>query len=205
MSPLVSRVLPSFAIAALVGGLVGACSGKTNRPSDPCGDQPCPAGTHKLNSAKEQVGAAEVNGEVKTFGSGECQFTCKAISHCPEGMFPVMTQECFSCGKVVEGKAVVGECRAVQPAQPNGSGGNEGGQGEGEGLWAGGEWHDPEAWVEVDPSELAPGLFEGGDEGEGEWGDLCCDDYGEPACELYEPAPLDSECLCEGLGYGFTC
>ena len=86
-----------------------------------CGDQECPVGTAfaEFRSVREgfelDVGfdPKTYSGEVafKNFGEGECTYTCETINACPVDTFPVIREDCFTCGVVnANGEVVQGAC-----------------------------------------------------------------------------------------------
>jgi hypothetical protein len=47
----------------------------------------------------------------KSFSDGECKWACVVIQECPADTFPVITEDCFTCGLVNdEGEVVQAEC-----------------------------------------------------------------------------------------------
>ena len=80
-----------------------------------------PAGTTPVMSARSS-GGVQVEGEVdptdwsgglavRTFGEGECAFSCLAIQECPEGTWPVFSYSCFTCATLnSRGEVVQGSC-----------------------------------------------------------------------------------------------
>ena len=89
-----------------------------------CGKvQSCPVGTvveeyRESREGFEIRGTASANYRDYTGGvayrqyeSGSCQWTCVAIQGCPTDTFPVISDDCFTCGTVNDdGDLVQGEC-----------------------------------------------------------------------------------------------
>lgn len=86
-----------------------------------CGQQTCPAGTAQRES-RGFSGGTDISGGVDPdnysadgafarFGKGECEYVCEVINPCPDGTFPVLTTECFTCGTLdAEDNVKQGSC-----------------------------------------------------------------------------------------------
>lgn len=109
----------SLLLAGFLTSLTVAACAKPLGP-ETCGERACPAGTFHENYSANRVGfEVDTNVDVKTYsggvafrnmGSGECRFTCVLMQPCPEGTFPVMTEECATCAVVVDGELKQGAC-----------------------------------------------------------------------------------------------
>ena len=99
--------------------LLLGCNGEEIAQS--CGEQSCPVGTafEEYRATREgfdldlAVDPAEYSGEVafSTFGEGECSYQCVTINPCPEDTFPVIDEDCFTCGAITsDGDVVQGSC-----------------------------------------------------------------------------------------------
>jgi len=103
----------------LLLGLSMAC----DEPQD-CGKvETCPVGT-VIEEYRESREGYEVSGDVsgdyseyeggiafRRFESGSCEWACVAIQECPDPTFPVITEDCFTCGTVnADGDLVQGDC-----------------------------------------------------------------------------------------------
>lgn len=86
-----------------------------------CGSQECPVGTafSEYRAVREgfdldaDIDPLEYSGEVafSTQGEGECRYTCETINACPEDTFPVITEDCFTCGAITaDGEVAQGSC-----------------------------------------------------------------------------------------------
>ncbi len=42
----------------------------------------------------------DADGAFASFGMGDCEYYCSVIQACPEDTFPVITEDCFTCGVV---------------------------------------------------------------------------------------------------------
>ena len=75
-----------------------------------CGDQVCPAGTAFEVYAESRVGinltasgSAGIDGNASgqlgyaNYGEGECRYSCVAFAACPDGTWPVISNECYTC------------------------------------------------------------------------------------------------------------
>ena len=103
----------------LLLGLSMACG----EPQD-CGKvETCPVGTVIEESRENREGFeisndstidySEYQGELafRRFESGSCEWACVAIQECPDDTFPVITEDCFTCGTVnPDGDVVQGDC-----------------------------------------------------------------------------------------------
>ncbi len=92
----------------LLVGLLAACGAEEAKPPA-CAEYTCPVGTfpdeyRTLSSSSEQyVNVVE----------GECRYACVAAQTCPEGWWPLFTEECFSCATILpSGEEVGGDCDA---------------------------------------------------------------------------------------------
>ena len=89
-----------------------------------CGKQECPYGTgfeeKRSVSSGYDIGqgydpdAYDAANAYKLFGEGACEFACKVLYPCPDGTFPVMTPSCFTCGAIVDGEVLQGDCGGSQ-------------------------------------------------------------------------------------------
>lgn len=86
-----------------------------------CGEQACPVGTAFKESRSITAGydisggidpaEYQAEGAFARFGEGECEYACEVIQACPEGTFPVITADCFTCGVLnAEGEVQQGSC-----------------------------------------------------------------------------------------------
>jgi hypothetical protein len=99
-------VLACFLASASLGAL-SACDNGTEAAGE-CGDQECPVGTAFYQSANSMLSydislgfnpaTYEADGAFASFGSGSCEYYCSVIAPCPDGTFPVITADCFTCG-----------------------------------------------------------------------------------------------------------
>ena len=89
--------------------------------AESCGDQECPVGTafaeyREIRSGFELgvgLDPKSYSGEVafQNFGEGSCTYTCETINACPDGTFPVISADCFTCGAVTDdGEVAQGDC-----------------------------------------------------------------------------------------------
>lgn len=87
-----------------------AACGNPQKTAEACGEQECPVGTAFYES-REVVEGIEIDasfdpktyaGELafKRMGEGSCEYYCQTIEPCDEGTFPVITEDCFTCGVV---------------------------------------------------------------------------------------------------------
>ncbi len=87
-----------------------------------CGQQRCPVGTALRESRSVTTGSDisggydpvtyKADGAYKRLGSGQCEYICQLIQPCPDGTFPVITEDCFTCGAIGSGGAVAqGACK----------------------------------------------------------------------------------------------
>lgn len=102
--------------------LLAAACGDTNQAASNCLDVMCPVGTApRLESELSEAIDLDVAfdpvtyaGEVafKRVGEGSCEILCATIEPCDEGTFPVITEDCFTCGFVdsVSGGVDQGSC-----------------------------------------------------------------------------------------------
>ena len=103
----------------LLLGLSLAC----DEPQD-CGKvETCPVGT-SIEEYRESREGFEVSGDLSSdlseyeggvafrhFTNGSCEWACVAIQECPDPTFPVITEDCFTCGTVnADGDVVQGDC-----------------------------------------------------------------------------------------------
>ncbi len=107
--------------------LVGACGdverSHTGVPSaTDCATAPeCPVGTILVGSISSK-GGSDVSGgydpssyvaegAYTPVGDVSCDWGCEVIAPCPEGQFPVITDDCYTCGLIDEdGEVVTGAC-----------------------------------------------------------------------------------------------
>ena len=108
------RLLPT----ALLGLNMGC-----GQPED-CGKvESCPVGT-VVEAYSQYREGLEINGDVSStaglydggvafrhFESGTCEWACVAIQECEPPAFPIITEDCFTCGLMSEeGEVVQPEC-----------------------------------------------------------------------------------------------
>jgi hypothetical protein len=89
-----------------------------------CGKaETCPVGT-VIEEYREDREGFEVSGDAagdvseyeggvafRRFEQGSCEWACVAIQECPASTFPVITEDCFTCGTVNnDGDVVQGDC-----------------------------------------------------------------------------------------------
>jgi hypothetical protein len=92
--------------------------------AEDCGKaETCPVGT-VVEEYRENREGFEISGEGSTdytsyegglayrrFENGTCEWACVAIQECPDFTFPVITEDCFTCGTVNDdGDLVQGDC-----------------------------------------------------------------------------------------------
>lgn len=109
----------------LLAGVVGG--GCTGGADSPCAPPSCPAGTRPvaLSASKNAIDVSTYasprtwSGGIgyKTFGERSCQVACVATQACPAGTFPVITQNCFTCGQVVGDGVKQGACRTSESSK----------------------------------------------------------------------------------------
>lgn len=117
---LLACLLLVCAVAA-VGGCTDPVDAAQN-VAEACGDQPCPVGTAfteiRSISAGYDIGLGydpasySASGAFKRFGEGDCEYACQVINACPDGTFPVITADCFTCGTLnAAGEVQQGTCQ----------------------------------------------------------------------------------------------
>jgi len=89
--------------------LLAVACGNPNLAAQEC-DEECPIGTAIAKSAEITeaidldlgVDPSTYAGELafKRVGEGSCEMECITIEPCDEGTFPVITEDCFTCGLV---------------------------------------------------------------------------------------------------------
>jgi hypothetical protein len=89
-----------------------------------CGEvETCPVGTVIEEYRSDREGfelSGDVDGDYagydggvafRRFDNGTCEWACVAIQECPDPTFPVITEDCFTCGTVNDdGDVVQGDC-----------------------------------------------------------------------------------------------
>lgn len=98
----------SISLAIAVAALGGAC-GNPNAAAQEC-DEVCPVGTAPAKSAQVREAIdldvsfdpATYEGELafSRVGEGSCEQMCLTIEPCPDGTFPVISADCYTCGLV---------------------------------------------------------------------------------------------------------
>lgn len=98
------RVVQLVAVATLFG------CGNPQKTAESCGLQECPVGTLFYESREVVEGIdiaaaydpATYSGELafSRVGEGRCEYYCQTMEPCDEGTFPVITEDCFTCGVV---------------------------------------------------------------------------------------------------------
>ena len=101
---------------------ISACGDpKAGDIASQCGEKTCPVGTtyEEYRSMRDgydidlAVDPTTYSGELafKNFEEGECKWTCVLIQGCPEGTFPVISEDCFTCGAITDdGQVLQGSC-----------------------------------------------------------------------------------------------
>lgn len=123
----------------------GVCSDEAVVATE-CGKQECPKFTRPIESRQTEGSKGydisqgfdpnKYDAELVpflTFGSGECEYQCTPIQECPEGTFPIIDDECFTCGAIDQKRGVLLEasCNGKEPSGTGGSGGSGGSGGTG--------------------------------------------------------------------------
>lgn len=102
----------------------GACTDE-GKVAIECGKQECPYGTgfeekRSITSGYDISKGYDPSYDPATaygvFGSGACEFACKVLYPCPTDTFPVMTRDCFTCGQIVNGVVLQGNCGGTADA-----------------------------------------------------------------------------------------
>lgn len=95
-------------IGALLSPLLGACGGDPLPKQPPqCSSYTCPVGTY----ADEYRLLSDESKQYVNVIEGECRYSCVAAQSCPEGWWPIITADCFSCATVLpSGDVLGGEC-----------------------------------------------------------------------------------------------
>ncbi len=84
-----------------------------------CGRQECPMGTVVEEKRNVERGydismgpgaGYDPENAFQLFGEGKCEYACRVAFPCPAEMFPVIRSDCFTCGLVVDGMVVQGDC-----------------------------------------------------------------------------------------------
>jgi hypothetical protein len=86
-----------------------------------CGKQGCPVGTYPDEYRSIREGTDVTDGGDPSRGQaglaynnvqeGKCRHTCIAMTECPEGTWPVINSECFTCAQIGEdGHSVSADC-----------------------------------------------------------------------------------------------
>lgn len=121
------RMILRFAAVLLVCAGAGVATAGCGDPSEDaravaesCGKQECPVGTAYRESRSIVSGVDisggydpatyEADGAYKKMGSGDCEFLCQVINACPDGTFPVITADCFTCTAIVNGEPAPTQC-----------------------------------------------------------------------------------------------
>lgn len=109
--------------AAWIGLLAPGCSdpGEDARAvAESCGQQECPVGTAFRESRSVTSGVDisggydpatyKADGAYQKLGAGDCEYVCQVINSCPDGTFPVITKDCFTCTAIVGGQPAPTQC-----------------------------------------------------------------------------------------------
>lgn len=121
------------AYLALLAALWALATAGCEAKSEPCDEpQPCPAGTARVDSSQAKLGvdlslgldlsSYSVTDRVfKRFGEGNCEYACEVLQPCPEGLYPYMSAECFTCSTAdADGNVAPGACAdAAGPPEPD--------------------------------------------------------------------------------------
>jgi hypothetical protein len=94
---------------------------KAGETASACGKRSCPAGTRPeesrmLDASNDISGGYDpatykAEGAYKRSGSGSCEYACVVTQACPDNTFPIITDECFTCGAIDdEGQVDQGVC-----------------------------------------------------------------------------------------------
>jgi hypothetical protein len=116
----------------------GACSDEGLVATE-CGKQLCPTGTGVVEKRSIEGGKgydvsqgfdpATFDPDQKaylTFDKGECEYACTPLQACPDGTFPIITNDCFTCGAIIGDEIKQAVCRGVDSSgapEPTGEGG----------------------------------------------------------------------------------
>lgn len=125
----------------------GVCSDEAVVATE-CGKQVCPTGTGVVEKRSVEGGKgydvsqgfdpAEFDPKQTaylTFDKGECEYACSPLQPCPDGTFPIITNDCFTCGAIIGDEIKQAVCRGVDSSgapEPTGSGGTGGAEPSGE-------------------------------------------------------------------------
>lgn len=98
--------------ALLASWSCGDPATKAGETASACGRRECPSGTRpeetrSLDASNDISGGYDpatykAEGSFKRSGSGSCEYACVVIQPCPEGTFPIIGEECFTCGNILE-------------------------------------------------------------------------------------------------------
>jgi hypothetical protein len=117
----------------------GVCSDEAAVATE-CGKQECPVGTGVVESRSiEGSKGYDVSQGFDpnkfdpnavaylTFDKGECAYACTPLQACPEGTFPVITGDCFTCAAIIGDEIKQATCKGVQPDGTTGGSSSMGG------------------------------------------------------------------------------
>lgn len=126
----------------------GVCSDEAVVATE-CGKQVCPTGTGVVEKRSIEGGKGydvsqgfdpatfdSKETAYLTFDKGECEYACSPLQACPDGTFPIITNDCFTCGAIIGDEIKQAVCRGVDSAgapAPMAAGGSPGAASAGQG------------------------------------------------------------------------